>query len=571
MTKEDLNGEAAPRLRIRVVGAFSPVPAGRVFSISATTFADALARTELRPRVTLADRLGGGVSRTLQVELRRIGAFQLVNIVGATPVLASLRELADELGGATPPPAAAVLERIRGLVGDGPLWSMVDAALRQEAARASGVSVDEFLDGGVRPPASSAIEAVVRSIRPGSATRSTVARAARRSIEEAIYTAAGDVLRDDGLARLEAAWRGLKLLADQCPCAAATSIEVVDVSPADVVDALAAGLPDAEVDRPDLHVVVDPCDDVSGLRRLAEAAEGALAPVLVSISPRFFGVEDAAAIASTAEEPDGGLPEAWADLRADEASRWLCVVANRAATMAEGHGPARRTSFSSPALAVSAMLAASFRETRSFARILGSAGALQAPATHELRDGGDAGLSIPTEVFFSIGTQQRLASLGLLGVGSGRNTARLSLSVAPMARGSTDALPLPAQIMSGRIVRLARWVRDEVPPSCTDAEAAALFEQAAEVLLFARIGGGATLRAGVRSAPDGRRVVDVQASVGPRPCLDPVPDGVHASLRALISAAWPSRGAGRPRRGPRARRAAPDRRRAPSPSTRTRS
>ena len=122
-------------------------------------------------------------------------------------------------------------------------------------------------------------------------------------------------------------------------------------------------------------------------------------------------------------------------------------------------------------------------------------------------------MTIPTEAFFPIATQQALAAQGVLGLGSGRNTTKIALSVVPTAHASSDSVPLPAQILTGRIVRFASWVRDQVPRDASDQDAAALFEQAAQVFLFAGVGEGATLRAGVGLDKDGRRMVEVAASV----------------------------------------------------------
>jgi type VI secretion system protein ImpC len=204
------------------------------------------------------------------------------------------------------------------------------------------------------------------------------------------------------------------------------------------------------------------------------------------------------------------MPEGWDELRADDSSRWLCTVANRAVVAREGVGAAKRVAFTSPGLALAAMLAASFRETRSFARILGAAGSLEAPASWELPAGRDAGTSVPTEAFFSMRTQGALAKLGVLGIGSGRNTTKLMLSEMPMMRASKDAAPLSAQILTGRIARFAQWVRSQVPSGASDAETASLFEEAAKVFLFAGLEEGqASLRAGVGKSDAGARVVEI--------------------------------------------------------------
>jgi type VI secretion system protein ImpC len=188
-------------------------------------------------------------------------------------------------------------------------------------------------------------------------------------------------------------------------------------------------------------------------------------------------------------------------------------VLNRGVVATEGTGTSKRSVFTSPALMLAAQLAASFRDTRAFARILGGAGALEAPATHELTSGREAGTSVPTEAFYSMSAQATLAGLGLIGLGSARNSNKIALSAAPTARHATDAVPLPAQILAGKLVRFVSWVRRELPPDASDADAATMFEQAAQVFLFAGMGEGATLRAGVGKDADGKRVVEIAASL----------------------------------------------------------
>src|SRR6185437_2060532 len=92
-----------------------------------------------------------------------------------------------------------------------------------------------------RSAAAGAVDAVVRGMRAQGANpgaRPAGARAARKVIEDAVFATAAELLRDPAVARLESAWRGLKLLVDQCPADASIAIEVVDVAPGGVADAL---------------------------------------------------------------------------------------------------------------------------------------------------------------------------------------------------------------------------------------------------------------------------------------------------------------------------------------------
>ncbi len=532
MSKDD-EGSAA-RLRLRVAGSFSAAPAGRRFTVDATTFLETMAAAGLGCRVVVPDRLGIDATRTFELAFARPRAFSLAEVVAATPVLAALRELAEALGrgdAARVLPPELLVERLGGIVGDGRLAAAVIRALRPgerapnatPGAASGAEGVDRVFEQADFAPSDArlavgAVDAFVKSMREPSATARAAApatglRAARQAIEEAVYATARDLLGDPRVGQLEGAWRGLKLLVDQCPAATPIAIEVIDTTIVGIDEVLAAELADDSVDRPDLLVVVDPCDDAATLARLAELGERLLAPVVAALSPAFFGASGPDDLLGRVDEPGGGVAEAWTALRGEESARWLSVVVNRAVVASEGSAAARRVAFTSPAFALAAMLAASFRDTRSFARILGAVGALDAPAAWDIATGREAGVSAPTEVFCSLRAQAALAALGVIGVGSGRNTSKLMLSTMPTARASADAVPLAAQIVTGRIVRFAEWVIEQVPAGATDAEAASLFEEAARVFLFAGVTEGATLRAGVGQGAEGRRVVEIAVAV----------------------------------------------------------
>lgn len=524
------------RLRMRILGAFTPTPSGRVFSLSPTTLAQTMTEASLTCVARVADRLGAGGTREIALSFTSPRSFQIREVVSSCPPLAALRALADDLGGdaSRAPSAAAAIQRVEEIVGRGALTSALATAFGiggepsrteklAQGGHADTPNVDAILAQGILPAKTSstvagAVDALVRTMRgshPGAGPPKG-ARAARAALEEAVYLTAADALRDPLVARLEGAWRGLKLLLDQCPEASSTAIEVIDVAPEGLLAALDADLPEDPVDRPDLFVIVDPCDDLALLSRLADAGERLLAPVLVAVSPQLFGVE-APEVSTEVEKEGGGLPEAWGALRAEEATRWLCVATNRAVVASEGVGAARRTAFTSPSLVLAAMLAASFRDTRSFARITGGPGALDTGASWEPPSPRDAGVSIPTEAFFSLRAQAALARHGILGLGSARNSTKVMLSELPMVRAAADAAPLPAQILTGRIVRFAQWVARTVPSDASDRDAALLFEEAAKVFLFAGLDEGtASLRAGVGKDAQGTRTVEVACALHAR-------------------------------------------------------
>jgi hypothetical protein len=84
-----------------------------------------------------------------------------------------------------------------------------------------------------------------------------------------------------------------------------------------------------------------------------------------------------------------------------------------------------------------------------------------------------------------------------------------------MACGNAHVMPLPAQLLTGRIVRFALWVRDQLPAGSSAEDLSALFSQAAEVFLF----GGATevgrLKADLVPGEGGNPLIQVEAAVRP--------------------------------------------------------
>jgi len=239
-------------------------------------------------------------------------------------------------------------------------------------------------------------------------------------------------------------------------------------------------------------------------------------PVLAGVSHRFFRVADAGAVAARLDDEDGGLPEAWKALRDDDASRWLSVVYNRVVLRLEGTGPVKRVVFGSPVFALASMLAQSYNRTGAFAQVLGEGASMQAPAAWELPSGREVGMLVPTEAFLSASAQTALHKLGIIGLGSRRNSANLVLKGVPTVRRGDDVIPLSAQMLTGRIVRFARWVVEQLPAHCPEPEVKTLFEQAAAVFLFPAAQEAARFEAQVVSPKEGGpRSVVLQVSAAP--------------------------------------------------------
>jgi hypothetical protein len=274
-------------------------------------------------------------------------------------------------------------------------------------------------------------------------------------------------------------------------------IEVLDLAPHQLVEGLTRSLDVPPLQRPDACFILEANADVDLLRQLAALGEETWLPMVV-------------AVPNEKTEP---LPEeAWNQLRTEETSRWLCAALNPVVMMAEQQGEVRRECFTSPTLAVASLLAASFRDTRTFARLVGPGSGIRAPAVWRPQ----ATSTLATEVCLSLREQERLAARGLLGVTGGWDSSSVLLARAPTVYGGRDATPLPAQMLTGRIVRLAQELTERLPAGTSPDRVTAAFSQAAEAFLSTGTArGGCQLHGQVVPTGNGERAVHVRASVRP--------------------------------------------------------
>lgn len=517
------------RVRWLVAGAFSAAPAGKRFSVSLGTFAKQLEAERLRVTATVPDRLGAGETRPIEVTFPTIRSFAVTEVVNAIPALKELTALAGALGSADaakrPEPQAAV-DKVIEVVGDGKLAAGLRAKLGIAAAApaapvASGDDIDALLAGATVTPSAPTtpkgfLDNFVKAGRPSSpGGNPTLARAGRDLLEAEVYATAVDVLKSPEVAAVEGAWRALKMIADAVPDTSGMALDVIDVAPAGVIAAVGEVLPTLPEDEaPDAIFALDAVDDTEQLLALAGLGADHDIPVVACVTHALFGVSDPQLVSARIEEEDGSLSKSWHALRGDETTRWLAVATNRVVFKQEGNGPARRTVLGSPVAAIAAMLATSYHRSGNFAKIVGAPGAFKSPGAWELPGGRDAGMLTPTEAFYSVRAQSRLGALGIIGVGSPRNSENIILTSTPMARGGEDVVPLSAQILTGRIVRLARWVRAELPAGASEDDIMALFASAVTEFLFPSAKEAVTLKVQVVHAPDSKaRSVVLQVSV----------------------------------------------------------
>lgn len=525
MAEEQSRGAA--QVNWLVAGAFGLGARGETLTLTRADFNEVLEKQKLEVQATIPDRVGSGEARSITLRIEGLKSLSLKSVVTAVPELAVLLQKAEQAAKLKEP---SVTE-LEALVGPGKLLDAMRLAIEPapapkvggEAGAASG-DVEAIFDKATvqEKSAKSAIDMFVRSTSSSRPKPKPAARQLRDLIEQAVYASASDVLRAPEVQAFETAWRGLRFLVSECPKDAGMQVTVLETEPAHLVDDLAARERRDDIDEPECIFVVHDFDSTAELGELADFAEQELIPVVVGVHPQAFGADDPESVPDAfeslerAQNPE--LPawaSAWDELRLRESSRWLCAVTNRVALHTEGAGEAKRTVFAPGVWGLASMVAASYRATGGFARIFGRAGSLRAPASHSIERGGYKDTAAPTEAFYPINACELLAKNGVLGLGSARNSDTLALVKAPMVRGATDAVPLPAQILTGRVVRFATWVKAQLPEGCDSKTANEIFTSAASVFLFPGQEDAAHVRAATTNI-EGEAHVIVRAAANPK-------------------------------------------------------
>jgi hypothetical protein len=518
--------ESTHQVRWVVLGPVTPTPTGRRFSLDRGSFNEWLEKQAIRCVGSVPNSLGSGTPLRLDVAVDKLRVLTLKEVTSTVPELRDLLALAGTVGDG--PAAIAAVERI---VGAGPLSAKIaeieGSATGQtgtgpaKAATPGATGTGEIFDQAGMPKkqsaASAAVDAFLRAGPAGGAKprKSKSSRQVRDAIEEAVFTAARALLAAPEVSAVERTLRGVQLLVGQCPQKSGISVDVLDVPLDSVTEELRGWRRGDLVDEPDAVFVPFPITDLRVARELAEIGEELLCPVVIDVPPSVFGHGDvdSLVVALGSLQPKDAEP-GWLALRQEESSRWLCAVANGVVLAAEGVGAAQRTLIGSGVWALAATMSKCYAEVGSFARITGRPGAITAPGTRTISSGFYEGMAAPTEAFIPISGQADLAKHGLLALGSSRNSDLVVLAATPMVRGSADAVPLPAQLLTGRIVRFARWVRDQLPPQADAKTVNEVFEAASKVFLFPGMQDVGYVRADLREE-DGKSIIFVQAKVHP--------------------------------------------------------
>ncbi len=512
--------EETHQVRWVVPGPISPTPSGERFSLHRGNFNEWLEERKLTISASIPDELGSAESLEFEIVIEKLRALTLKGITTSVPKLSKLLSLAGDvrdLDGA--------IEAVREICGDGALVEKLAAieGKKPEAKKdgdAPTPGSDVFESAGMptqKPVATAAVDAFLRAAQPAGkkVRRSKSARKIRDMLEEAVYATGRAMLASPEVAAVEGALRGLQLLLKQCPEKSGFTVDVFDVPADEATDILRNWKKGDLVDEPDGVFIPFPVTDIKTLLELAELGEELLCPVIVDVPPTLLGFEDIDSMVDKLmdlEPKDADIE--WLALRQEECTRWLCAISNGVIVLAEGVGVAQRMAQASGVWAFGAILSKSYSEVGNFARITGRPGALSAPGVHTIKGGHNDGMAAPTEAFIPIRGQGALAKHGLLALGSARNSDNVILATAPMVRGSADAVPLPAQLLTGRIVRFSQWVRDQLPVGADAKTVHSVFEAAAKVFLFPGMQDVGEVSARL-DEEDGERSIFIQAKVHP--------------------------------------------------------
>jgi predicted component of type VI protein secretion system len=354
----------------------------------------------------------------------------------------------------------------------------------------------------------SALDALLERVDvPGSPSASAPASpadtTATRRLDVAFRGLLDAIVRHPETRRLEATWRGLRLLVEHAD-KRAVEVDVVHAIRGDVATALERLASPGDRAPVDLVVVdqrLEPtAADLAHLEAWATLGEAMLAPVLVGGHPAMLGAASLEQVArSTGALATSSDPRAVATRAAAsrDASRWIAVVLNDVLVRGAYTPAASRQDeppffedpddegahvFASGAYVVAALCAKSQARVGWPTAIVGTReGALGDLPVRTARDRG-VEAAIPLQVAPSEGTVREVARAGLTMLACAPNTDAAVLTRAPMLyrpEGGASAATLPDQLFISRFARAVHSVAGAIPAE-TDPRKA---EQVARIAL----------------------------------------------------------------------------------------
>lgn len=334
-----------PVLRLLALADLAPGREAGPLAVAAGAAGVDAALAEIAPALAFAvpDRLGTG-AKELDVALRftRLDDFHPEALARAVPVLAGLaaaRGLLEACQRGEIEPAEAARRLPEALGPHVPL----STPLRPQEKREEAVSspLDSLLSqvelpsgAGAAPLRERPLAGLLAGPFDRGALSEVIAELDRRIGRQVAEIAGAERLRE-----LEAAWRGVRLLAGRA--GETVRLEVLAAGRDSFLDAFFDAVFEAEhegaAEVPLAAVVLGwemdrgPAD-LETLRNLARIGESLRVPFLGAVGPAFWGIRQAKLLANLPDltrKAEGSEYAKWNGLRREEISLWLCLAANR--------------------------------------------------------------------------------------------------------------------------------------------------------------------------------------------------------------------------------------------------
>ncbi len=422
--------------------------------MSGERFATVMKRMGVDAAVMLPESLGDAVSGPVPLQFPRPRTFRVDDVIDAVEPLRKLRDLAQALTREQDLAPEVVKARVERIVGKGGLADQFEpesvsgdddkpdtpeppeAALepQPDPAPEQRFTADDIFSkvdlpgGSPTAVAKSGLDAFVGAIRGGRAQTGVVDVQARvdavQQIRRTVAAAATTLLGQPVVARLEAAWRGLRMLVAESPGHEHLAIDLLDVDPSCILEALERALRPDDPERPDA-VFIGVATPLSTLEAIITLAASASIPVVVGVGRTLTG--------PAWREDDPFVAPDWTMLREQEAADWLCAAANPVVLAHEATPAGPRVVMGSAAWGVAAILAAAIGRTGSLASATGPAGAVVAPAAHDVDLGFTEPRTIPTREYADVGALQRAADHGIVLLGSAPGSDQFLMGSGVMA------------------------------------------------------------------------------------------------------------------------------------------
>ncbi len=442
-----------PKWRWLVAGTFTTSPSGRKVGVSGERFATVMKSLGVDAAVTLPTTLGESVSGPVPLQFARPRMFRVEDVVDAIEPLQKLAALAKALTKETDLAPEVIKARVERVVGSGGLaerFGVVESGLepepepepevapepapRRPAPAPTSGNVDDIfskveLPGG--PPevtAKSGLDAFVNAMRGPNGRPKVVDTQARvdavKQIRTTVASAAISILGQPTVARLEASWRGLKMLVAASPGHEHLGIDLVDVDPDSLIESLERAVHTDDPLRPNA-IFVGLVPPPSLLEQLAEFAAQRQVPIIVGVSKTLTGP------AWRADDPH--VAPDWTTLRARAAADWICAAANPVVLANEETAAGPRVVHGSAAWGVAAILASAIGRGGALNSAIGPSGAVVAPAAHDVDIGYSEPRTIPTREYADADALKRAAEHGVLLLGSAPGSDQFLASSDTMA------------------------------------------------------------------------------------------------------------------------------------------